>query len=224
MNTAQKLDKIKSALPEQITLVAVSKTQSVQAIREAVKAGQQHFGENRVRELVEKAQALRDPSLQWHMIGHLQRNKVKHIAAFVSLIHAVDRFSLLEEIDRQAAKHKRVIPVLLQLKIAREASKFGLSELEILDLLQCEQTHALQNVEIKGLMGMASFTENRAQITAEFRRLNDFFYRLKADYELVIDKARFTEKSIGMSGDYKLAIRCGSTLVRIGSAIFGPRG
>lgn len=223
MSVTRKLQELKKHIPEQVSLVAISKTKPVEAIREALKAGQHSFGENKVQELVEKAEALRGEAIQWHMVGHLQRNKVKYIAGFVSLIQTVDSFRLLREIDAQASKHQRVIPVLLQIKIAEEETKFGLSELEALDILKREETLALKHIEIRGLMGMASFTDDQLQIRREFNRLRDFFHRLKTVYTLVIDKEKFTSCSMGMSGDYKIALRCGSTMVRIGSALFGAR-
>ncbi len=223
MSVADRLEKIKKALPKGVALIAVSKTQPIGAIQAALRAGQRRFGENKVQELTEKAQRLRGENIEWHMIGHLQRNKVKYIAPFVDLIHSVDSFRLLCEIDAQAVKNNRIIPVLLQIKIAEESSKFGLSELEALDILKCDQTRSLKNIEIRGLMGMATLTDEPSKIRREFNRLKDFFTRLKKDYKPAIDTEKLTELSMGMSGDYKLAIRCGSTTVRIGSAIFGPR-
>lgn len=223
MSIAERLKKIKKTIPENVALVAVSKTEPIAAIQAALRAGQHRFGENRVQELTEKAQRLRGENIEWHMIGHLQRNKVKYIAPFVSLIHSVDSFRLLREINVQAGKNNRIISVLLQVKIAEEDAKFGLSELEALDILKCDQTQFLPNIEIRGLMGMATFTDDPYKIRREFNRLRDFFNRLKNDYALAIDTEKFTELSMGMSGDYKLAVKCGSTMIRIGRAVFGTR-
>ena len=210
------LEKIIDTLPENITLVAVSKTKPVKTILEAYNAGQIIFGENKIQEMVEKEKEL-PKDIQWHMIGHLQRNKVKYMAHFVDLIHGVDSMKTLIEIDKQAKKHKRVIKCLLQAKIAQEDTKYGLSFFEIEEILSSDVLNELQNVKIIGIMGMASYTDNLDQVKGEFSSLNKFFQQLKKQNDSI------TELSIGMSGDYPLAIKCGSTMVRIGSAIFGAR-
>jgi pyridoxal phosphate enzyme (YggS family) len=180
-------------------------------IEEAYAAGQRIFGENKVQELVGKAETL-PKDIQWHLIGHLQKNKVKYIASFVSLIHGIDSFNTLKEIDKQAKKHNRIIDCLLQAKIAEEESKFGLSFTDITSILNSPELAALENINITGLMGMASFTNDISQVSNEFKSLKTFF-----------DNTKLTTLSMGMSGDYKLAIEEGSTMVRVGSAIFGSR-
>lgn len=212
----ENINEIKSAIPKNVTLVAVSKTKPIADIKEAYDAGQRIFGENRIQEMVEKYEEL-PKDIQWHMIGHLQRNKVKYMAHFVSLIHGVDSFKTLKEIDKQAKKHNRVINCLLQAHIAEESTKFGLSFDEIKDILVSEELKELKNTNIIGLMGMATFTENQEQIKTEFLSLKKLFDDLKSN------NTNFTTLSIGMSGDYLLAINCGSTMVRIGSSIFGNR-
>lgn len=212
----ENINEIKSAIPKNVTLVAVSKTKPIADIKEAYDAGQRIFGENRIQEMVEKYEEL-PKDIQWHMIGHLQRNKVKYMAHFVSLIHGVDSFKTLKEIDKQAKKHNRVINCLLQAHIAEESTKFGLSFDEIKDILVSEELKELKNTNIIGLMGMATFTENQEQIKTEFLSLKKLFDDLKSN------NTNFTTLSIGMSGDYLLAINCGSTMVRIGSSIFGSR-
>lgn len=204
------------------TLVAVSKTKPAADIQALYDLGQRDFGENYVQELAEKQPQL-PADIRWHFIGHLQSNKVKYIASFVTLIHAVDSFDLLKEINKQAAKHNRVIDVLLQLHIADEDTKHGLDENKILELLQYyeAQKNSLPHVRITGLMGMATFTEDMDQVKAEFERLHNFFVYLK-DTVFVQDPA-FKELSMGMSGDYQTALACGSTMVRIGSMLFGAR-
>jgi pyridoxal phosphate enzyme (YggS family) len=218
---ALNLNRIKSEVPEGVELVAVSKTKPNELLQEAYNAGQRVFGENRVPELVEKSQTL--PSdIEWHMIGHLQRNKVKMIAPFVSLIHAVDSPRLLAEIDKEAKKNDRVIQVLLQFHIAKEQSKYGLDLQEVTDLLNSENYQSMQNIEVVGVMGMATFTEDENQIRSEFRQLKSIFDSLKTDF--FSEQESFKEISMGMSGDYQIAIEEGSTMVRIGSSIFGSRG
>jgi pyridoxal phosphate enzyme (YggS family) len=210
---------IKSTIPENITLVAVSKTKPVADLMEAY-AGQCIFGENYVQELVEKHEQL-PKDIQWHFIGHLQSRKVKLIAPFVNLIHAVDSLKLLEEINKQATKHHRTIDCLLQMHIAEEESKFGLAEHELEELLNSEDFNNMSNIKVVGLMGMATFTDNREQIKREFEHLKSIFDNLKKlpiSYNL-----KPTTLSMGMSGDYQLAIECGSTMIRIGSSIFGSR-
>ena len=204
------------------TLVAVSKTKSVADIQELYDLGQKDFGENYVQELVDK-QAQLPKDICWHYIGHLQSNKVKYIAPFVHLIHAVDSFKLLQEINKQAAKNNRVIDVLLQMYIAQEETKFGMDSHEILTLLEYyeAQKAQLQNVRICGLMGMASFTDDKQQLRKEFQQLKNSFENLKRSNFLF--QEQFKILSIGMSSDYKIAIEEGSTIVRIGSLLFGTR-
>ena len=212
----ENLKRIKEALPEEVTLVAVSKTKPISDLQEAYEAGQRIFGENKIQEMVEKYDAL-PKDIQWHMIGHLQRNKVKYMAHFVDLIHGVDSIKTLQEINKQAAKHQRVIRVLLQSKIAKEDSKFGLSFDEIQEILASDLQNSLSNIRVVGLMGMATFTDDRTQIGEEFTNLNNLFTTLKEQqHPLEI-------LSMGMSGDYELAIEKGSNMVRIGSSIFGVR-
>lgn len=204
------------------TLVAVSKTKPVADIQVLYAAGQRVFGENYVQELVEKQPQL-PADIRWHYIGHLQSNKVKYIAPFVQLIHAVDSFKLLLEINKQALKYNRTIDVLLQLHIANEETKFGMDDRDIIEFLDyyTAQKEQLQNVRICGLMGMASFTDDKEQVRNEFRHLHDTFKNLKASYFLTSEY--FAIRSMGMSGDYRLAIEEGSNMVRIGSMLFGAR-
>ncbi|MEM1124109.1 MAG: YggS family pyridoxal phosphate-dependent enzyme [Bacteroidota bacterium] len=207
-------------VPTNTKLVAVSKTKPVSMIQAMYDEGQRIFGENRVQELVEKAQVLPE-DIQWHQIGHLQTNKVKYIAPFVSLIHAVDSLKLLKEINKQAKKNDRVIPCLLQFHIAEESSKFGLDQAEAEDLLNSEVFKKMENVIIAGVMGMATFTDDEEQVKMEFRQLKKLFDHLKDTY--FPNQADFREISMGMSGDYQLAVAEGSTMVRIGSLLFGAR-
>ncbi len=217
---ATNIEKIKIQIGLNTSLIAVSKTKPVSALQEAYAAGQRIFGENKVQEMVEKhAQLPKD--IEWHMIGHLQSNKVKYIAPFVSLIHGVDSLKLLEIINKEGLKNNRVIPCLLQVYIAKEETKFGLEAAEIVELLSSTSFREFKNISIYGLMGMASNTENIAQVRLEFVGLKSLFDELKANYFL--DDSRFSEVSMGMSGDYQIAIEEGATLVRIGSAIFGSR-
>lgn len=219
MTIQQNLKHIQSTLPAHVTLVAVSKTKPVDVIMEAYKAGQRVFGENKVQEMVEK-QPLLPEDIEWHMIGHLQRNKVKYMASFVSLVHGVDNIRLLKEINKQAKAHDRVIDCLLQIKIADEDSKFGMTPAEAHDILRSEAFAQLKNIRIVGLMGMATFTDDKQQIEQEFKKLKATFDQLKA---LEPTHSEMKVISMGMSGDYQIAIACGSTLVRIGSSIFGDR-
>ncbi|MCH3882132.1 MULTISPECIES: YggS family pyridoxal phosphate-dependent enzyme [Tenacibaculum] len=212
----ENLLKIKQALPESVTLVAVSKTKPIADVQEAYNAGQRIFGENKIQEMVTKFDAL-PKDIEWHMIGHLQRNKVKYMAHFVDLIHGVDSFKTLKEIDKQAKKHNRVINCLLQARIAKEDTKFGLSFSEIEQILTSEDFSAFKNINVVGLMGMATFTDNQQQLQDEFLSLKNFFE------ELNTQNLELKTLSMGMSGDYKLAIENGSTMVRIGSSIFGSR-
>lgn len=213
-------DQILSTIPEAVQLIAVSKTKPVEEILPIYEKGQRHFGENKVQEMVDKFEVM-PKDIQWHLIGHLQTNKVKYIAPFVYMIHAVDSLKLLIEINKQAKKNNRVIPCLLQMHIATEDTKFGMDFDEIKELLESKEFIEMENVSIKGLMGMATFTENTEQIREEFQSLAGFFEILKSHYFKYNDD--FREISMGMSGDYTIAIEEGSTLVRIGSAIFGSR-
>lgn len=216
----QNLLNIQSQLPKNVTLVAVSKTKPAGYLMEAYNAGQRVFGENYVQELVEKHEAL-PKDIQWHFIGHLQSRKVKLIAPFVNLIHGVDSLKLLHEINKEAQKNNRVIDCLLQIFIAEEESKFGLDEKELTEILSSEEFKNLKNIRIIGLMGMATFTDNRNQIQKEFDHLKTIFDKLKTLPKT--QNLQPTTLSMGMSGDYQLAIECGSTMVRIGSSIFGVR-
>ena len=219
MSIKDKLLKIKSALPEHVTLVAVSKTKPISDLTEAYNAGQRVFGENKIQEMTEKWEQM-PKDIQWHMIGHIQTNKVKFMAPYVSLIHGVDSLKLLEEINKQALKNNRIIDCLLQIHIAEEETKFGLNEDELEDLLVSESFKNLNNIKIVGLMGMATFTSNQNQIKKEFEYLKSIFDTNKS---LSIVNCDLSILSMGMSGDYQLAISCGSTMVRIGSSIFGGR-
>lgn len=210
------LKSIKENIPKEVTLVAVSKTKPITTIQEAYDAGQRVFGENKIQEMVSKYDAL-PKDIEWHMIGHLQRNKVKYMAHFVQLIHGVDSFKTLKEIDKQAKKHHRVINCLLQARIAKEDTKFGLTFPDILTIISSEEITALKNICIVGLMGMATFTDNQNQLEKEFSSLKTFFNQLN------IQHSELKTLSMGMSNDYQLAIRNGSTMVRVGSAIFGAR-
>jgi len=218
MSVKINLESIKYQLPNHVSLVAVSKTKPIEMLQEAYEAGQRIFGENKVQEMVTKYEQL-PKDISWHMIGHLQRNKVRHMAHFVSLIHAVDSIKLLQEIDKQAQRHKRVIDCLLQVKIAQEESKFGLTKIGLIELI--EASYQFKNINIVGLMGMATFTADEDQVKVEFDFLKNTFDELKAT--VFKDKKDFVTCSMGMSGDYKLAIDSGSTMVRVGSAIFGNR-
>ncbi len=220
MDVQENISVIKKSIPENVILVAVSKTKSELDILEAYQAGQRVFGENKVQEILTKHESL-PKDIQWHMIGHLQRNKIKYIASFVSLIHGVDSFKTLKEIDKQAKKHNRIISCLLQAKIAKEETKFGLPFNEIEQILKSEELKTLKNIKISGLMGMATFTKNVSQIKAEFTSLKSFFDKLKTKNNF--NNVLLDTLSIGMSGDYKIAIDCGSTMIRVGSAIFGNR-
>ncbi|WP_242135843.1 YggS family pyridoxal phosphate-dependent enzyme [Aestuariivivens marinum] len=219
MSIPKNLKHIQSTLPDHVTLVAVSKTKPISDIMEAYHAGQIIFGENKIQDMVEKYEQL-PKDIEWHMIGHVQRNKVKYMASFVSLIHGVDNFKLLKEINKQAQKYDRVIDCLLQIKIAEEDSKFGMEPKEALKLIQSEPFSSLKNIKIVGLMGMATFTEDMHQVKQEFTLLKNTFDSLKQ-----IETFNFKPQTIsmGMSGDYTLAIDCGSTMVRVGSSIFGER-
>ena len=208
----EKLSAILSSIPSDVTLVAVSKTKPIDRIEEAFESGQLDFGENKVQEMVDKAAVL-SKNIRWHMIGHLQRNKVKYIAPFVSLIHSVDSQRLLNEIDKQGKKNGRVVDCLLQVRIAQEETKFGLTYEDCDALLQ---QFDCTNVRIRGLMGMASFTANQDQIEEEFKSLQQYYDQHQSQQQWDI-------LSMGMSGDYPLALRCGSNMIRVGSSIFGAR-
>jgi pyridoxal phosphate enzyme (YggS family) len=220
MSIAENINEIRSQLPPHVTLVAVSKTKPNEALLEAYQAGQRIFGENKVQELTQKYETL-PKDIEWHFIGHLQTNKVKFIAPFISLIHAVDSLKLLEAINKEATKNQRVINCLLQFHIAEEETKFGLSMEEAVELLTSETFSKLTNVKIVGVMGMATFTENSEQIEKEFGTLKQYFDHLKTHY--FSEQPHFKEISMGMSDDFLLAIKQGSTMVRIGSTIFGAR-
>ncbi|CAM3955005.1 YggS family pyridoxal phosphate-dependent enzyme [Flavobacterium antarcticum] len=219
MSIKSNLLEIKSCLPENVTLVAVSKTKPVSDLMEAYEAGQRIFGENKIQEMEEKFNQM-PKDIQWHMIGHVQTNKVKFMAPFVSLIHGVDSLKLLKEINKQALKENRVIDCLLQMHIAEEETKFGLDEAELQEILSEINSDNFENIKIIGLMGMATFTENKDQIKKEFLHLKSIYDTHKA---LNTKNCQLTTLSMGMSGDYQLAIECGSTMVRIGSSIFGIR-
>ena len=203
-----------------VSLVAVSKTKPLSAIEDIYKMGQRVFGENRVPEMVEKQMAL-PKDIEWHMIGHLQKNKVKYIASFVEMIHSVDSIGLLETINKKAEEHHRKIKVLLQLKIAEETTKYGFEESDLLDFITSGLTKELNNVEICGLMGMASFVNNETQLRSEFKKLKSAFDNIK-DHDQ-FDSNSFDIISMGMSGDYKIAVDEGSNMIRVGSLIFGSR-
>ena len=220
MNINIKITNLKQTLPTGCKLIAVSKTQPVEKLEEAYASGQRIFGENKVQEVVPKFEAL-PKDIEWHMIGHLQSNKVKYIAPFIHLIHSVDSARLLEEINKQAQKCGRTIPCLLQLHIAKEETKFGFSEGEVMELFQSASLKNLQNIKIVGLMGMATFSDNPAHVRTEFRSLKLFFDVLKKSP--LPSGVEMAELSMGMSGDYKIALEEGSTMVRVGSAIFGSR-
>jgi hypothetical protein len=221
MSIQNNLRSIQASLPEKVTLVAVSKTKPVSDLMEAYEVGQRIFGENKIQEMTEKWEAM-PKDIQWHMIGHVQTNKVKYMAPFVSLIHGVDSFKLLQEINKQAQKNSRIIDCLLQIYIAEEESKFGLDEKEletIFEFIQ-EEKNEMNHIRIVGLMGMATFTNNPAQVEKEFSRLKTIFDSYS---NLNTKNCQLNTLSMGMSGDYALAIKCGSTMVRIGSSIFGGR-
>jgi len=219
MAIKENLNYIKSALPQHVILVAVSKTKPVSDLMEAYNAGQRIFGENKIQEMADKHETM-PKDIQWHMIGHVQKNKVKYMASFVALIHGVDDIKLLEEINKQALKHERIIDCLLQIKIASEDSKFGMHPDEATQLIQSEQFSKLKNIRVTGLMGMATFTEDDNKIKQEFQLLKSTFDALKP-FETFNFKPEII--SMGMSGDYQLAIECGSNMIRVGSSIFGER-
>ena len=219
MSISKNLNNIKSQLPAHVTLVAVSKTKPVADLMEAYNAGQRIFGENKIQEMTDKWEVM-PKDIEWHMIGHVQTNKVKYMAPYVSLIHGVDSLKLLQEINKQAAKNNRVIDCLLQVYIAEEESKFGLDEQELEEILSSTEFKQLKNIRIVGLMGMATFTDNQNQVKKEFTHLKSIFEQIKP---LKTENCELSTLSMGMSSDYQLAIECGSTMVRIGSSIFGSR-
>jgi len=217
MNSIEEnLKHIRTTIPEEVTLVAVSKTKPISDLLEAYQAGQKIFGENKIQEMTQKWEEL-PKDISWHMIGHVQTNKVKYMAPYVDTIHAVDSLKLLKEINKQAIKNNRTINCFLQIKIAEEESKFGLNDTDAIDLLNSQDVKLLTNIKITGLMGMASFTNNEEQVKNEFKKIQSLFEKLKIDHPLL------KTLSTGMSGDYTLAVESGSTMVRIGSSIFGAR-
>ena len=219
MSIQENLRNIKSQLPEHVTLVAVSKTKPISDLMEAYNAGQRVFGENKIQEMVEKYEQM-PKDVEWHMIGHVQSNKVKYMANFVSLVHSVDNLKLLKEINKKALKHNRIINCLFQIKIAEEDSKFGMSAKDAQEILSSKDFSELKNVCIVGVMGMATFTDNETQIKQEFKHLKSTFDKLQP-----LKTFNFKPEiiSMGMSDDYHLAIACGSTMIRVGSSIFGQR-
>ena len=217
---AEEIKNITSSLPTTTRLIAVSKTKPIEDIQEAYNAGQRIFGENKALEMRDKHEAL-PKDIEWHFIGHLQTNKIKYIIPYVSLIHSIDSLNLLKEVNKEAAKKERRVDCLLQFHIAQEDTKFGLSYDEAVQLLSSEEYKQMENIRIVGVMGMATFTDNSDQVSAEFGSLRTIFDRLKKEYFSSVES--FCELSMGMSDDYPLAIEQGSTLIRVGSAIFGKR-
>ena len=220
MSIEDNLHKIKSSLPPQVTLIAVTKTHPVNKLQEVYDAGHKIFGENKVQEMVDKYEAL-PKDIEWHLIGHLQSNKVKYIAPFVSLIHSVDSLKLLIEINKQAEKNNRIINCLLQIYIAKEETKFGLSFEEAEQLIHSKELTELKNIKITGFMGMATNTDKKEQIANEFKSLKQFYDQFS---DFSIFNFQLSNLSMGMSSDYLLAIEQGSTMIRVGSSIFGQRG
>ena len=216
MSISENIKKYKTELPEDVTLVAISKTKPTEDLIEAYEAGQRHFGENKIQEMTDKWEEL-PKDIKWHMVGHVQRNKVKYMAPYVSLIHAVDSLKLLKEINKEADKNDRSIDCLLQIKIAEEDSKYGISAEEAKEILNSEKFKSLDRVKVKGLMGMATFTDDETRVKKEFEHLKSVFNDFKETY------SNMNILSMGMSGDYKIALDCGSNMVRIGSDIFGER-
>lgn len=216
MNITDNIKKFTSELGPEITLVAISKTKPESDILEAYSTGQRDFGENKVQEMTQKREAL-PGDIRWHMVGHVQTNKVKYMAPFVSLVHAVDSLKLLKEINKEAKKNNRTIDCLLQIKIAEEESKFGLSKMEAEEILNSEKYRSFKHIKVRGLMGMATFTDDLQLVKREFHTLKVIYDNLKPE------NSNFEILSMGMSGDYKIALECGSNMVRIGSSIFGER-
>lgn len=221
MSIAQKIKHFQEIMGDHATLVAVSKTKPIELLQEAYDAGQRHFGENKIQEMTRKWEEL-PKDIQWHMIGHTQRNKVKYMAPYVHLIHSVDSPRLLKEINKEAIKNNRSISCLLQVHIAQEEHKFGFSQEQLLEYLKSSEFKELENITIKGLMGMATFTDNTQQISEEFKLLKLLYDKVKNESYLNT-RHSFNELSMGMTGDYEIALKEGSTMVRIGSAIFGHR-
>jgi PLP dependent protein len=220
MSISDNFQWVRSKIPEHVTLVAVSKTKANEEIMEVYRAGQRDFAENKVQELIEKQQIL-PKDIQWHLIGHLQTNKVKYIVPFIHLIHSIDSLKLLKEINKEAIKCNRTIDCLIQLHIAQEETKFGFSEEELNALLSSEDLKSLSNIRVCGLMGMATYTSDEIIIKKEFQKLKTIFCQLENSY--LKDVESFKILSMGMSSDFELAIGCGSNLVRVGSLIFGER-
>lgn len=216
MDISENIKKYKAELPKEVTLVAISKTKPIEDLFKAYEAGQRQFGENKIQEMTGKWEKL-PKDIEWHMVGHVQRNKVKYMAPYVSLIHAVDSLKLLKEINKEADKNGRHIDCLLQIKIAEEESKYGISAKEAEEILDSEKFKNLDHVKVKGLMGMATFTDDEAQVKKEFEYLKSVFDDFKEKYP------DMNILSMGMSGDYKIALDCGSNMIRIGSDIFGER-
>ncbi len=216
MSISENIKKYKDELPENVKLVAISKTKPNEDLMEAYEAGQRIFGENKIQEMTDKWEEL-PKDIEWHMVGHTQRNKVKYMAPYVSLIHAVDSLKLLKEINKRARQNERSIDCLLQIKIAKEDSKFGIDAEEAKEILNSEAYSKMQHVNIIGLMGMATFTDDEDQVRSEFEHLKSVFDNFKDQHP------ELKELSMGMSGDYQIAVDCGSTMVRIGSSIFGAR-
>ncbi len=216
----ESLENIRATLPKSVTLVAVSKTKPISDLQEAYDAGQRIFGENHALEMRDKYEVL-PKDIRWHFIGHLQTNKIKYIIPFVTLIHSIDSANLLEAVNKEAAKHNRVVDCLLQFHIAQEETKFGLDIEEAKQLLDSEAFKSMKNVCICGVMGMATFTDDKAEIRKEFKHLKAIFETLKTEY--FDNQTRFNEISMGMSDDYMIAVEEGTTLVRVGSKIFGAR-
>lgn len=212
---------IKAELGEKVKLIAVSKRQPDEKVSEIIQLGHRILGENYVQALVDRYEKFKDQQIEWHMIGHLQSNKVKYIAPFIHMIHGIDSFSLLKTIDKEAAKNDRTIDCLLQLHIAKEDTKFGFDEQELKEILENPDMHSLKNIRILGLMGMATFTDDKDQVKKEFSYLKTVFDKLKLTH--FSNSPHFKELSMGMSDDYKIAVKEGSTMVRIGTSIFGHR-
>ena len=219
MYIVKNIIELRSQIPSHVKIVAISKTKTVAEIQEAKSVGQLFFGESKVQELTAKQKLI--PDAEWHQIGHLQTNKVKHIAPFIRMIQSIDSFRLIEEVDCQANRNNRVIDCLLQIHIAREETKYGFSEQEVVELLENNKLQKLNNVRICGLMGIATYTDDCDVIRNEFRGLSNFFQRLRNEY--FVDDPSFCDLSMGMSDDYMIAIEEGATIVRIGSSIFGKR-
>lgn len=220
MDIAKNIEEIKSDLPKGVKLVAVSKTKPNEAILEAYQTGHRMFGENKAQELIRKQPEL-PGDIEWHFIGHLQSNKVKYIAPFVSMVHSIDSFKILKTVNKEARKNDRVIPCLLQFHIAEEESKYGLTEADAREILESEAYKNMQNISVAGVMGMATFTDDSEKVRKEFKKLKSIFNELKKNY--FADQPEFKEISMGMSDDYPLAVEEGSTIVRVGSKIFGAR-